>query len=146
MTATDEWDEALATTGKDAGDQNGDQEPAEPMFANVEAWVTQWLAPMIRRPLTGDTTWCPQWWQHPEAILRLEALWRAWEFLRTDGTVGMSVFVRDHLDPHLNFLMNRELSPLSKCRKGHQGQEDQLPVEPAPDGWWGEPDQEVSAP
>lgn len=137
MTTTeDEWDAALADDG--TSDYDHEQAPA-PMYPSVEAWVTGWLAPMIRRPFTRDMTWCPQWWQHPEAILRLEALWRAWEHLRQEGTVGMSVFVRDHLDPHLGFLLNRELSPFAKCsRDGHRGEEPELPVEPAPDGWWGD--------
>ncbi len=122
----DEWDDALAD----------DTQP--PMFPSVEAWVHGWLAPVIRRPAGRDTAWCPEWWRHPEAIVRLEALWRSWEHLRTDSTTGMSVWVRDHLDPHLGFLRDRNVSPFSRCdaERGHD-EEDPLTVTPAPPGWWG---------
>ncbi|WP_370460793.1 DUF4913 domain-containing protein [Pseudarthrobacter sp. GA104] len=55
----------------------------------------------------GDVTWCPRWWNRPEAISRLEALWRAWEHLRLDGATGMTVWWRDHATHHMGILLRR---------------------------------------
>ncbi|PXY16644.1 hypothetical protein BAY60_36070 (plasmid) [Prauserella muralis] len=109
------------------------------MYPDVEAWVTDWFAQIIRRPRIKGWRWCPQWWQHPEAIDRLEALWRAWEALRLDGTTGMSVWWRDHCDPHLAALTDQDRSPFKQCseERGHVGEDEPLPVEPAPSGFWG---------
>ena len=38
--------------------------------------------------------------------MRLEALWRAFEHLRRDPALGMSVWLRDHADHHLPILMS----------------------------------------
>jgi hypothetical protein len=109
---------------------------SEPVYPTVETWVTEWFAPMIRRPRIKGWRWCPQWWQHAEAVARLEALWRSWESMRLDGTTGMSVWWRDHCDPHL---AAQDRSPFKQCSedKGHVGEDEPLSVEPTPPGWWG---------
>lgn len=80
-----------------------------------------------------NVTWCPQWWEHAEAIIRLEALWRAWEHLRLDGKTGMSVFMKDHLDHHMPTLMDGK-GPFDGCSlaKGHVGQMKPVTLVPAP--------------
>ena len=61
---------------------------------------------MWRRNLSGNAlTWCPERWRHAEAIARLEAPWRAWEHLRLDPALGMSVWLRDHADHHMVVLL-----------------------------------------
>ncbi|WP_340672138.1 DUF4913 domain-containing protein (plasmid) [Saccharopolyspora sp. ID03-671] len=133
--STDEWDEALVA---DDEDTEADDQP-EPLFPNVEAWVTEWFGPMMRRQFTGATCWCPEWWQHGEVISRLDALWRAWEALRLDASTGMSVWWRDHLDPHWSLLTDVDRSPMSLCSvdRGHKGEHEALPITPAPPGTWG---------
>ncbi|MGV8885501.1 MAG: DUF4913 domain-containing protein [Microbacteriaceae bacterium] len=54
----------------------------------------------------GTSRWDANWWKNPEAISRLDALWRAWEALRLDGTFGMSIWWRDHADHHTRILMS----------------------------------------
>ncbi|WP_336853912.1 DUF4913 domain-containing protein [Sinomonas albida] len=91
----------------------------ELVFGSTAEWVAEFLVPMYRRQLTatGDrTTWCPQWWRHAEAIIRLEALWRAWEHLRLDGRTGASVWLKDHLDHHLPVLLDAHDGPFNGCR------------------------------
>lgn len=80
---------------------------AEQVFADVEAFVRDLLAPTYRREVSprGESRWDPAWWRHPEAVARLEALWLAWEALRLEGATGMSVWWRDHADYHLTVLM-----------------------------------------
>ncbi|GGM81957.1 hypothetical protein GCM10012275_60690 [Longimycelium tulufanense] len=141
----DEWDAAFHAdpdesepSGGDEGASGTDEKPPAPKYPTVEAWVTHYLAPLIRWPSSNRVCWCPEWWRHPEAVARLEALWRAWEALRRDGTTGMSVWFRDHLDIHLGFLTDADRSPLSRCTvEGHRGEHRELRVTPAPADWWG---------
>ena len=61
---------------------------------------------------------CPQWWKHPEAVARMDALWRAFEQLRQDPGTGMSVFWRDHADHHMTVLLDAD-GPFKGCEDGH---------------------------
>ncbi|MGW1670283.1 DUF4913 domain-containing protein [Streptomyces sp. NPDC002324] len=118
-------------------------------FEDVFSFVSDYLSQMIRRPVNGmSATWCPQWWQHPEAGARLLALWLAWEHLRKDPALGMSTWWLDHADRHLRALMDPDMGPFAACSPsdGHTEQPfDPLPVDlPAPDAnpvlpSWGEP-------
>ncbi len=115
-------------------------EPAAPLpvFPNVGAYVDQYLSQVIERRLaTGAASgalWCRQWWAHPEALSRIYALWRAWETLRiSDPATGMSIWWRDHLDPHLNALTN-ETGPFTRCRPDKHTPPATLPVDPVPAG------------
>lgn len=97
----------------------------EPLFADVDSFVRHYLAPVVERRLAVGSAhgaaWCPEWWRHPEAITRLYALWRAWETLRVgDPDTGMSIWWRDHFDPHFAQLTG-ELGPFSRCGpdRGH---------------------------
>jgi hypothetical protein len=108
----------------------------EPVFGNVDAFVRGYLAPMVERRVAEGATaglyWCPRWWAHPEAISRLYALWRAWESLRVaDPQTGMSIWWRDHLDPHLRALTDA-YGPFGRCGPGKHTEPKPLPVEPAP--------------
>lgn len=108
----------------------------QPLYRSVDDWIRSYLAPVLERRLAHGASmglhWCPRWWAHPEAITRLYALWRAWETLRiSDPATGMSVWWRDHLDPHLGALTS-EYGPFSRCRPDKHVDPTPLPVEPAP--------------
>ena len=75
--------------------------PAVVVVMLLNALCTQVLAPRAE-PILAE------WWRNTEALLRLEALWRAWEHLRLDPATGMSDWLRDHADPQLAALMDRE--------------------------------------
>ncbi|MBW0092317.1 DUF4913 domain-containing protein [Pseudonocardia sp. KRD-184] len=77
-------------------------------------WVHRHVAAVIARPLRGEIKWCPLWWEHPEAVFRFEALRRAWTQLAPEAGVGMSVWIRDHLDPCLRELLS-PLGPFADC-------------------------------
>jgi Domain of unknown function (DUF4913) len=112
-------------------------------YESVEDWVGRYLLVMYRRAVSGTgTTWCPQWWRHPEAVVRLEALWRAWEYLRKDSTTGMSVWLRDHCDPHMAQLLSAD-GPFKGCKpKQHSGHPNEpLPGDRAPTGWFEQTDE-----
>ncbi|WP_211291291.1 DUF4913 domain-containing protein [Kineococcus xinjiangensis] len=129
---------AAAGTAAAPAAPTGQQQEQPPLYyPHLEAWVRQYLAPMWRRHnLDGrNLTWCPMWWKHPEAQIRLDALWRAWEVLRQDAGLGMSVWLRDHAGPHMGVLMNPD-GPFKGCTpdKGHQPKAVGLALEAPPLG------------
>jgi hypothetical protein len=89
------------------GDAPAASASAAQVFPDVDAFVRGFLAPVYRREVSprGESRWDPEWWRHPEAVARLEALHLAWEALRLEGATGMSVWWRDHADYHLAVLM-----------------------------------------
>lgn len=108
--------------------------PPEPMFANVADWLHAYLLPNYRRPLLHNR-WCQRWWEHAEAISRLEAIWQAWEAMRYDGATGLAVWWRDYADPHLRVLLD-EAGPFFDCDAARDQHKlpDSLPVELPPAG------------
>jgi hypothetical protein len=89
--------------------------PGAPVFTTLEEWVEKYLLNVYRRSVDGTAmTWCHEWWRHPEAYLRLDALWRAWEYLRQQPATGMAVWMRDYCDPHMAILLS-ESGPFKGC-------------------------------
>jgi hypothetical protein len=110
------------------GQEGGPVSSPEPYYSGVQEFVESWLLPIYRRSIRGHTrTWCPCWWQHREAVSRLDALWRAWEVLRLDAGTGLSVWWRDHADHHLTILLDAD-GPFKGCEDGHSDR----PLEPLP--------------
>lgn len=97
--------------------QDGSKAPAdadEPSlhYGSVDEFVREHLRVVYRPRIDGkNRLWSAQWWKYPEARIRLEAIWRAWEHLRLDPATGVSVWWRDHADYHLNVLMSPATSP-----------------------------------
>ncbi|MGB7448006.1 MAG: DUF4913 domain-containing protein [Ornithinimicrobium sp.] len=121
-------------------DLEGDDTPvgaAEPetRFANLPEFVSEFLVQIWRKELLAGC-WCDQWWEHPEAVLRLEATWDAFEALRLEPGTGVSVWTRDHLDYHMRVLTTRETSPFYRCdlTKGRHFTPEPWPTKPAPAG------------
>ncbi|CAI9411746.1 DUF4913 domain-containing protein [Aestuariimicrobium sp. T2.26MG-19.2B] len=122
---------------------DADPEPAPPaatagegaapalMYESADQWLREWMLPNWRPPL-GELKyrWCPRWWLHPEAVNRIEALWRAWEHLRNDGLLGASVWWRDHFTHHWGTLTGTD-GPFAACKNGDHKQADPLQAPPA---------------
>ncbi|MFJ1456130.1 DUF4913 domain-containing protein [Nocardia wallacei] len=112
------------------------------IYADVVEFVENYLSLIYRRQVTDltDTVWCPEWWKHAEAVVRLQALWRAWEHLRQDETTGMSVWFLDHADPHMNKLLDPR-GPFKFCsvRHGHKEMLNPLPLKSPQHGMFGDP-------
>lgn len=117
------------------GDHYPHDVPVEPLFPDVEAWVTYWFVPVFARSASNEVRWCGQWWAHGEAITRLTALWHAWETLRLDPGLGMGTWFRDHLDPQLRELVAPR-GPFARCTPDRHEASKPLPTTPAPDGHW----------
>jgi hypothetical protein len=98
-------------------------------FESVAQFVDEYLLAMYRRAVSGnDTTWCAEWWKHSEAVIRLDALWRSWEYQRADAATGMSVWLRDHCDYHMRVLLSAD-GPFKGCT--HE-QHSTRPLKPLP--------------
>lgn len=103
----------------------------DPVHRDVLAWVDDYFVRVFGDALgyrSGDQIhWCPEWWRHPSAVVRLDALWRAWEYSRAAGALGISNWLLDHADPHVRVL-TAEHGPFRHCsiERGHR------PTEPLP--------------
>jgi hypothetical protein len=107
-----------------------------PVYPNVGAFMDDYLARIVERQVAKGVRsgiyWCPQWWAHPEALSRVYALWRAWETLRvSDPNTGMSIWWRDHLDPHLGALA-ADHGPFTRCSPDRHYDPTPLPTTPVP--------------
>jgi hypothetical protein len=109
---------------------------AEPtlFFGSVDEFVRERLRYTYSRRVgpQGPNRWAADWWRYPEAISRLDALWRSWEALRLEPTFGMSVWWRDHADHHMRMLMSPE-GPFADSRDTN-AQGDPLPYTAPPQG------------
>lgn len=105
---------AAQRTPEGQGDQNH--------FPTVYAFVSEYVAVVYAYDIQKQDTrvrWCDLWWEHPEAVARLEACWKAFEVLRKDPGTGMSVWFRDHGDPCMDRLL-ADGGPFSRCVPGTQ--------------------------
>jgi len=102
-----------STIGTGQGD---DKTGPPPMFYSLDEWIHGWLLPLYRRSLdVSNAVFCPEWWRHPEAYLRLDALWKSWEFMRRKPGTGMAVWLRDYCDYHMAVLMREQTGPFKGC-------------------------------
>lgn len=91
-----------------AADEEVEEKPPELLYGSVDEFVRKYLRHVYRRATSDQRVWPARWWEYDEAVIRLEALWRAWEHLRLDPSTGMSVWWRDHADHHMAVLMDPE--------------------------------------
>lgn len=114
--------------GAGEGNAGAGEPPPEPEFSSVYEFVEDHLVVLYARKMQmkQDRVWCPRWFEHAEAVSRLEALWRAYEQLRLEPGTGMSVWWRDHADHHMRTLFDTA-GPFEGCSVdlGHAA-----PIEP----------------
>jgi len=89
---------------------------AAPMTCdNVAQWVEKIFAPTYIREESNYHFWCAQWWVHPEAVARLEALWLTWEAaIAHSSPYAMADWLRDYLDRLVPPLLAAD-GPFSSC-------------------------------
>ena len=84
-----------------------------PVGATPAEFVEHVIAPLYAQHLTGNGTWCASWWDHDDALVRLEAVWCAWEALRLEPTTGIARWLRDVADPQVD--RDRDRGPFRAC-------------------------------
>lgn len=123
----------------DVEDIDEEEESTETLYyPDLDAFVREYLRHMYARAVDGRTRfWAADWWRYPEAIARLDALWRSWEALRLDPATGMSVWFRDHADIHMPVLFSDD-GPFARADHGaainHCEKGEPLPYIAPPEG------------
>ena len=121
------------------GESDGPAADAEPEvenhFPNVYVFVQDFLVKVQARPVRDGLAlhWCSQWWDHPEAVSRLEALWKAFEVLRRDPGTGAATWWRDYADPTMAALSDAA-GTFAKCSDTTHALPPDLPMQP-PAAW-----------
>lgn len=104
-------------TPQDIDPTTAADEVPEPIYSSVTAWVDDYFRVVFTRSVGGEIRWCDQWHDHPEAVTRLEALWRSWEALRLDPNLGIATWLTTFLDPQLAALLSRS-GTFAQCSQG----------------------------
>ncbi|GHF47816.1 hypothetical protein GCM10010218_31550 [Streptomyces mashuensis] len=96
-------------------------------------WVSELLLPVYGREVTSRAPWCPQWWEHLEAVAQLHGLWLAWQELTgtNGGPTGPAMWHRDFLTPVMQTLRDPD-GPFAGCRAGGHRAKDVPVAEPYP--------------
>lgn len=115
--------------------ETGPTPDAEPklFYGSADEFMRERLRFMYSRrvgPGNASYRWSARWWEHPEALARIDALWRAWEHLRLDGATGSSAWWIEHADHHMPILMSPE-GPFAKSEDKNSPGEP-LPYAPPP--------------
>lgn len=78
-------------------------------------WAHTTLLPLYERD-PGQITWCPQWWEHPEAVFRVELIRRAWaDAVAAEEGQALSDWMLHTADPHMAVLTSPS-GPFAQCR------------------------------
>jgi hypothetical protein len=93
----------------------------EPTEAELIQQFLMWVDLIIHDTESVSDTkneryWCPQWWAHPEAVNRLNALHAAYGQAVADDTV--SAWWIQHWDSHARVLFSQH-GPFSNCQSKH---------------------------
>ncbi|MGF1425483.1 DUF4913 domain-containing protein [Kitasatospora sp. LaBMicrA B282] len=85
-------------------------------LAGLSNWVNHLLLPVYGREISSTRPWCARWYEHPEAVARLHALWLAWQQLTAAeaGHAGPATWHRDHLD-HTLLQLRVPDGPFAAC-------------------------------
>lgn len=115
---------------------------ADPAVDPVEQFVT-WVVMMVHDlesvpDETSKQKWCVQWWDHPEAVSRLSALYEA--YVKAEEEQNLSAWWLQHWDAHARVLLSQD-GPFKKCQGRHRFFEDAKEYRPRltavapPEGW-----------
>jgi Domain of unknown function (DUF4913) len=97
-------------------------------------WVENNITTLIARkvPTTdGAPKWCPCWWDHAEAIARLEAARQAWAALSGAGGTALVTYF-DYLDRVVLAPLTSDTGPFARCGPRHHTVERPLGHTPPP--------------
>lgn len=93
--------------------------PREPHFKSLPEFVDRFIRPMYATTLNQQdkANWSRRWYDHREAVARLDALWRCYEHKRRkDPNNFLEEFLRVNCDYHMKYLMSDD-GVFAQCRK-----------------------------
>ncbi|WP_017585617.1 DUF4913 domain-containing protein [Nocardiopsis ganjiahuensis] len=114
----------------ETADNNGS---SEPLHTDAVDFFDRYFRHVYKRRVgvRNQHRWSARWWDIPEVVIRMDAIWRAWESLSSDPTVGMSTWLRDHADYHMSILLSPD-GPMANAEDSNQHGEP-LPHEAPPE-------------
>jgi len=96
-----------------------DDGPAVPWQVQLVQWVQLHFAEVEFFTDSTKIRWCPTWWEHPEAVARLKALWLAYQAIDYSEDFGaVSDWWLHHWDPHRAILFH-DKGPFRNCDTEH---------------------------
>jgi len=104
------------------------------LYGSLPEFVEAVLAPLYAKHGTSGGGWCANWWAHEEARVRLGAIWRAWETLRLDPSIGIARWLRDIADPQMDRLRDPDRGPFTAWGDRHL-LPDPLPLQQPSASW-----------
>jgi len=111
-----------------------EEEPTAPFFGSLLEFVVEHFGPVYARNTSPTVRWCASWWDHAEALYRLEALWRTWELYRLEPRLGIASWLRDYLDPQLRELTS-PTGPFASCTPDRHSPVKALSTNQPPEGY-----------
>ena len=115
--------------------EEADEGELEPLYPDVQSWVENLYVVTFIRPDTQQVRWCASWWAHPEAIIRLTALWQTWEIARLVPGTGMADWLRTNLDS-LAPVLHSATGPFASCSPNTHRNQQPMQVTNPPAGYW----------
>jgi hypothetical protein len=86
-----------------------------------EEWIFATLQ-MCERPATErESSFCPEWWKHPEAVARFKSLYI--EYVKACSSNELSSWWIHHWDAHARTLFDPTTGVFRNCAYGHSPQE-----------------------
>jgi hypothetical protein len=132
-------DSVFADPAEDTPEQESPE--IQPLHDSVEAWVTHVYTTTFIRRTGAATRWCAQWWDHPEAIVRLTSLWLTWESARAaEDPHPMADWLWRYLDTLAPVLHSPD-GPFSECDPTDHVPGTPMPTQAAPARYWSTDDQ-----
>jgi len=113
------------STTEPGAEDPGSASPTPFDFHALYSWVHIHVATITERKVSKGSSesgtavrWCTQWYEHDDAVTRLEALRRAWEEHVVQPGAAMSSWYLHHFDPHIGVLTAAG-GPFWQCSPGH---------------------------
>ncbi len=106
----------------------GSVKAAEPSFADLEEWVSAYVAVVFARNVTNTTRWCARWHDHLEVVERFRAAFVAHREAQQSGRVLSWL---QSFDQQLSVITGPD-GPLAACTPRDHRPPDPLPVEETP--------------
>jgi hypothetical protein len=102
-------------------------------FSSLGAFFGGYVAHVYAQQVTDTTVanWCPEWWEHPPAVVGLTLMHRTYEIAIQNGSEAVSRWKIVHADAHMRCL----LSPLGTFRYCSQSWGHKSLIPPLPCNW-----------